>query len=224
MDEQQKQLIAAGQKIIERAEQGDEQAVQIKDIAEQAMSDEARQQEIMAMAQSNDPEKQQLGMLVIGTAMALQQEQTTPNNAVSYAKNGAKINYLKKLRGQCPDGYETAYFEQGGSLVKGCKKCAQKKLAKAQEGKKMSAVEEFKCGGKKKVAKGEKGFETKRVGSQKSNTDDGYEIERTYSDGSKEQITYDSKNNPIGARGRRGDFYNRYTNKSKMDISRIGML
>lgn len=38
-------------------------------------------------------------------------------------ENGAKLNYIKQLKGICPEGYEVAYFEEGGSITKKCKKC-----------------------------------------------------------------------------------------------------
>lgn len=41
-------------------------------------------------------------------------------------KNGAKLDYIKQLKGICPEGYEVSYFEQGGSVVKKCKKCEEK--------------------------------------------------------------------------------------------------
>ena len=84
---------------------------------------------------------------------AMQQQQ------VQSAKFGAKLNYIKQLRGQCPDGYEVAYFKDGGMVKKGCKACNQK----AQEIKEPSnAIEAFRCGRKtqeksKKVTKAETG-------------------------------------------------------------------
>lgn len=71
---------------------------------------------------------QQLGEEGIKQAYAefmqqLQQQQ------VQAAKFGAKLNYIKGLRGQCPDGYDMQYYKQGGRL---CKKCIKKqKMMKA---------------------------------------------------------------------------------------------
>lgn len=48
----------------------------------------------------------------------MQQGQKTPA-----MKNGSKLNYIKQLKGVCPEGYEVEYFEQGGSMIKKCKKC-----------------------------------------------------------------------------------------------------
>lgn len=65
----------------------------------------------------------------------------------TYAKLGAKLNYIKQLRGECPEGYEIEKYLAGGCVA--CRK-------KMKEG--ASVVERFKsekCGGKmkKKVAK-----------------------------------------------------------------------
>lgn len=52
----------------------------------------------------------------------LQQQQGEPQ----MAKDGTKLNYLKQLRGQCPEGTELKYFKEGGTI---CSKCV-----KAQNG------------------------------------------------------------------------------------------
>lgn len=66
---------------------------------------------------------------------------------------GAKLNYINKLKGNCPSGTESYYFREGGSIKRGCKPC----MEKAKEGKKfnkMNEVEKFKaakgCKAKKK--------------------------------------------------------------------------
>lgn len=38
-------------------------------------------------------------------------------------KNGAKLNYIKSLRGKCPEGYELGFFKEGGKV---CAKCIAK--------------------------------------------------------------------------------------------------
>ena len=52
----------------------------------------------------------------------LQQQKGEPQ----MAKDGTKLNYLKQLRGQCPEGTELKYFKEGGTI---CSKCV-----KAQNG------------------------------------------------------------------------------------------
>lgn len=58
------------------------------------------------------------------------------------AKLGTKLDYIKKLKGICPEGYELTYFKVGGRICKSCQKQHHTKLA--QEGKKLNAVEQFK--------------------------------------------------------------------------------
>lgn len=66
---------------------------------------------------------------------------------VRAAKFGAKLNYIKQLRGQCPDGYEVKYFKKGGLMTKECVACKQN----AQEVQEPSdPIEAFKCGRKMK--------------------------------------------------------------------------
>lgn len=71
----------------------------------------------------------------------LQQQQ------VQAAKFGAKLNYIRTLRGQCPEGYDMQYYKAGGQLCKKCmKKHAQQKEAPADP------IDAFKCGRKMKKA------------------------------------------------------------------------
>ena len=65
---------------------------------------------------------------------------------VQRAQRGAKLNYLKQLRGECPEGYEMQYYKVGGKV---CKKCMKKKC---QEGGNVPSdpIDSFKCGRKMK--------------------------------------------------------------------------
>ena len=67
------------------------------------------------------------------------------------AKFGAKLNYIKGLNGQCPEGTEMQYFKEGGNI---CKKCIAKQK---NDGKEQDSVEQFKCGRKMKKKKCEAG-------------------------------------------------------------------
>lgn len=80
---------------------------------------------------------------------------------VPAAARGAKLNYIKSLRGQCPDGFEMSYFKKGGIICSKCIKKAQAQRAtpKAENGTKV--VNDFKaemekCGGKMKKKKASK--------------------------------------------------------------------
>lgn len=66
---------------------------------------------------------------------------------VAAKKFGGMLNYIGKLRGVCPEGYEMQFFKQGGQI---CKKCVQR--AKMEDGGKtpQNPVDAFKCGRKMK--------------------------------------------------------------------------
>lgn len=71
----------------------------------------------------------------------LQQQQ------VAARKFGGMLNYIGKLRGTCPEGYEMQFFKQGGQI---CKKCVQKvKMENGGDAPK-NPVDAFKCGRKMK--------------------------------------------------------------------------
>ena len=57
------------------------------------------------------------------------------------------LNYIGKLRGVCPEGYEMQFFKQGGQI---CKKCARK--AKMEDGgiAPQNPIDAFRCGRKMK--------------------------------------------------------------------------
>lgn len=144
MDEQTQQLIQMGQQIKTAAEQGDQNAAQIVEAAKQIQSEEQLAQIQQAMQQGDES-----AIAVMAVFVADQYAQS--------AKFGAKLNYIKSLRGICPDGYEVEYFKAGGQI---CKKCVAKKkqsTIKKEEGGNMSALEAFRCGGKKKAKKEEGG-------------------------------------------------------------------
>lgn len=69
------------------------------------------------------------------------QFKTMEGNQISFAKLGAKLNYIQSLRGTCPEGYEVEKFMTGG-----CVKCRKK----AAEGTKVVDIFKDKCGGKAK--------------------------------------------------------------------------
>lgn len=66
---------------------------------------------------------------------------------VRAAKFGAKIDYIRSLRGQCPEGYELQYYKAGGQL---CKKCMKKKAMQEGGDFPQNPVDQFKCGRKMK--------------------------------------------------------------------------
>lgn len=75
---------------------------------------------------------------------------------------GAKLNYIHKLKGNCPEGEELVYMKQGGRVCPVCQKKAekaksgdklQKKNAIADFKEKRKGVSSEKCGGKVKKNK-----------------------------------------------------------------------
>ena len=66
---------------------------------------------------------------------------------IKSAKFGAKLDYIKQLRGICPEGTETKYYKVGGKI---CKKCIKKQVMQ-------DPIDQFKCGRKIKKKKCEAG-------------------------------------------------------------------
>lgn len=154
MDEQQ-QLQQQIVQLVQAAMQGDQQATQ-------------QIQQIMQAAQQGDQQAAQIAQMIQQVAQQMQQQQ------VRAAKFGAKLNYIRQLKGQCPEGYKMEYYKRGGQLCKRCMKAhsdggevnqapktvsEQFKMASAKCGKKMNkkenggTVETEKCGGKTKLRK-----------------------------------------------------------------------
>lgn len=68
------------------------------------------------------------------------EDETAP---ITTARNGAKLNFIKRLKGNCPEGQELVYYRAGGRI---CKACMGKMMAnggKSQE-KELSPVDSFK--------------------------------------------------------------------------------
>lgn len=153
MDEQQLQQQIV--QLVQAAMQGDQQATQ-------------QIQQIMQAAQQGNQQAAQIAQMIQQVAQQMQQQQ------VQAARFGAKLNYIKQLKGQCPEGYKMEYYKEGGQLCKKCMKvhqdggevkqtpntvAGQFKMEAAKCGKKMKkkedggAIEAEKCGGKPKLRK-----------------------------------------------------------------------
>ena len=141
MDEQQLQEQIV--QLVQNAMQGDQEATQ-------------KIQQIMQAAQQGDQQAVQLAQMIQQVAQQMQQVQA--------AKFGAKLNYVKRLKGKCPIGYEMRYYKVGGKL---CSEC----IKEEKESKKpLNTIDAFKCGRKmkkkacggsvnKKVKKGQNGID-----------------------------------------------------------------
>lgn len=153
MDEQQLQQQIV--QLVQAAMQGNQQATE-------------QIQQIMQAAQQGDQQAAQIAQMIQQVAQQMQQQQ------VRAAKFGAKLNYIRQLKGQCPEGYKMEYYKKGGQLCKRCMKVHQDggevkqtpntvaeqfKMESAKCGKKMKkketggVVETEKCGGKPKLKK-----------------------------------------------------------------------
>ena len=71
-------------------------------------------------------------------AQVQQQAQQLMEQQTQKAQKGAKLEYLKILKGQCPEGYELNFFKAGGKV---CSKCEQKMVESKKNG---SPIEQFK--------------------------------------------------------------------------------
>lgn len=94
---------------------------------------------------------QQLGEDGLKQAYA-QFMQEMQQQQVQAAKFGAKLNYIKKLNGQCPEGMEMHYYKQGGRL---CRKCMQAKQKGEETETPSNPIDAFKCG--RKIKKNQQG-------------------------------------------------------------------
>lgn len=94
---------------------------------------------------------QQLGEDGLKQAYA-QFMQEIQQQQVQAAKFGAKLNYIKKLNGQCPEGMEMYYYKQGGRL---CRKCMQAKQNEGEMEAPSNPIDAFKCG--RKIRKDQQG-------------------------------------------------------------------
>ena len=123
-DDIQSQIV----QLVQAAMQGDEQAVQ-------------QIQQIQQAAEQGNQEAAQIMELI--NQVIQQMQGGAPEGQTQVAKQGAKLNYIKKLRGECPEGFEMTYFKVGGKV---CKKC-QKIKDKVQKNCGGSAVKMHRAGG-----------------------------------------------------------------------------
>lgn len=70
--------------------------------------------------------------------------QEVQQQQVQAAKFGAKLNYIRRLNGQCPEGQYMQYYKVGGRL---CKKCMKARQDREEP---EDPIEAFKCGRKVK--------------------------------------------------------------------------
>ena len=111
MDEQLQQEII---KLVQAAMNNDEQAIQ-------------QIQQIMQAAEQGDPQAAQIAQLI---QQIIQEQQ----GGVPKDKFGAQIEYIKRLKGICPEGQEMQFFKKGGKVCKKCMPKVAKKGCKVKKG------------------------------------------------------------------------------------------
>lgn len=100
--------------LVQAAQGGDQKAAQ-------------QLQQIMQAAKNGDPQATQIMQIV--------QKMMTQK-----AAKGAKLDYIKRLNGICPEGYEMQRYAVGGQIISKCMKCGGKNEKKENGG----PVEQFK--------------------------------------------------------------------------------
>ena len=121
MNEQELQLAVIGYIMATKKQPKSEQEVQ------------AIAQEVAGMKQSNPQQYQQL----VQMGQQAQQQQA----GAKVAALGAKLNYIRKIKGLCPEGEELVYMKQGGRVCPVCQKKRQEKVEMNQKG---NAITKFK--------------------------------------------------------------------------------
>lgn len=124
---------------------GDQQAVQ-------------QVNQIMQAAQQGDQQAAQIAQMIQTVAQQLSQK----------AKFGAKLNYLKQLKGNCPEGYELRTFKIGGKV---CQKCQKASEGTEFNEKPKNVAEAFKCG--RKMKKKAEDVKEAKCGSKVKKKEDG---------------------------------------------------
>ena len=106
------------------------QLVQAVAAGDQQAAEQVKQ--IMQAAEQGDQQALQIAQMI----------QAEIESMKTSAKLGAKLNYIKQLKGNCLEGEELVYFKKGGMI---CSKCEKKhEQVVAAKGKKLNAVDEFK--------------------------------------------------------------------------------
>lgn len=129
MNEQELQLAVIGYIMATKKQPKSEQEVQ------------AIAQEVAGMKQSNPQQYQQL----VQMGQQAQQQQA----GAKVAALGSKLNYIRKIKGLCPEGEELVYMKEGGRVCPKCIKKAQKGTQTPKKEEKKNPVQDFKAKRKK---------------------------------------------------------------------------
>lgn len=82
-----------------------------------------------------------------GLKQAYAQFMQAMQQQVQAAKFGAKLAYINRLNGKCPEGTQLQYYKSGGQL---CKKCVQQNQEGGTVQEPTNPIDAFKCGRKMK--------------------------------------------------------------------------
>ena len=119
---------------------------------------------------------------------------------IQRAEKGAKLNYIKWLRGECPEGYEMQYYRVGGKV---CKKCMKKKC---EEGGNVPTdpIDSFKCGRKTKKCEQGGTIDFAKCGKKMKKKEEGGSFVPFDKCGKKMKKCEDGKKFPLIERGKDG--------------------
>ena len=119
---------------------------------------------------------------------------------IQRAEKGAKLNYIKQLRGECPEGYEMQYYRVGGKV---CKKCMKKKC---EEGGNVPTdpIDSFKCGRKTKKCEQGGTIDFAKCGKKMKKKEEGGSFVPFDKCGKKMKKCEDGKKFPLIERGKDG--------------------
>lgn len=102
--------------LVQAAAGGDQQATQ-------------QIEQILQAAQKGDQQAMQIAQMIQQVVEAMKQQKVA-------AKYGTKLSYIKRLKGECPEGEEKVYLKSGGCMC-------QKKVEKASDGTKTKKKEDL---------------------------------------------------------------------------------
>lgn len=115
-------------------------------MGEQNMQNQAR---ALIQQASQNPEAMEKLKQIMALAAAIQQEMQAmqqssqqSNQQKVKAALGAKLDYLNKLKGICPEGTEKVYLEKGGCM---CKKLKAAEGAELKEEQPKNEIQKFKA-------------------------------------------------------------------------------
>lgn len=106
--------------------------------SEQEIMELAKQLQILKQSKNPEEQKKYQQLVQLGQQAQQQQAQKSVKAAL-----GAKLDYLNKLKGICPEGTEKIYLEKGGCMCKKLKASEGAELKKKEQPK--NEIQKFKA-------------------------------------------------------------------------------